>query len=136
MASEIADDRFSQTMRELTRVQDELRGVPKADYARRQDLHDREDEPRVELRSLGAGWTDHFSIDQLKRRIADTERRIIDHFGNRLSHTSGAQTGYGGGLDPQILHWMHRAMDKAGELPAMKAELARLKDQLAKLEGH
>ena len=122
-------------MHELTRVQDELRGVPDGDFARRQDLHDREAELRAELRSLGADWTDHFSIDQLKRRIAQTERRITDHFGNRLSHTSGAQTGYGGGLDPQILHWMHRAMDKAGDLPAMRAELARLKDQLAKLEG-
>lgn len=123
-------------MHELTSVQDQLRGVPEGDFVRRQDLNDREAELRAELRSLGADWTDHFSIDQLKRRITQTERRITDHFGNRLSHTSGAQTGYGGGLDPQILHWMHRAMDKAGDLPAMRAELARLKDQLAKLEGH
>lgn len=136
VAADSTDIRFSQTVRELARVQDELRTVPHDEYAKRQDLRDREDELRAELRSFGADWTDHFSIDQLRRRIADTERRIKDHYGNRLSHTSGAQTGYGGGLDPQILHWMHRAMDKAGDLPAMKAELARLKDQLVKLEGN
>ncbi len=136
MGANIPDTRFSETIQELTRVQDELRTVPADDFARRQDLREREEELRAGLRSLSADWTDHFSIDQLRRRIADTERRITDHYGNRLSHTAGPQTGYGGGLDPQIMHWMHRAMDKAGDLPAMKAELARLKDQLAKLEGH
>ncbi len=135
MAAEAVGDGFAETVQELARVQDELRRVPPGEFSTRQDLRDREDELRAELRSLGTDWTDHFSIDQLKKRIAEAERRITDHFGNRLSHTSGAQTGYGGGLDPQILHRMHRAMDKAGDLPALKAELARLRDQLAKLEG-
>lgn len=136
MAADTADIRLSQTMRELARVQDELRAVPPDEFTRRQDLRDREEALRAELRSFAAGWTDHFSIDQLKGRIADTERRIKEHYGNRLSHTAGPQTGYGGGLDPQILHWMHRAMDQAGDLPAMRAELARLKDRLATLEGN
>ena len=116
-------------------MQDELKSVPKGDFARRQDLNEREAQLRNELRAYSAGWTDHLSIDQLRRLINQAERRLAEHYGNRLSHTSGAQTGYGGGLDPQILHWMHRAMDQAGDLAGMKAELARLKDKLATLEG-
>lgn len=131
----MSGDRFSETLREFNAVQEELGGLPEDDFARRQDLHDREDELRAELRGFSAEHTDDMSIDQLKRLITSVERRLEDHYGNRLSHTTGAQTGFGGGLDPKVLHRMHRAMDEAGDLPAMKAELARLKDRLATLEG-
>ena len=130
-----ADERFSETLREFNAVQEELSRLPEADFARRQDLRDREEELRGELRSFSIEQTDDMSIVQLKRLIASVEGRLKDHYRNRLSHTSGAQTGFGGGLDPKVLHRMHRAMDEAGDLPALKAELARLKDKLANLEG-
>ena len=129
-----SDDRFSETLREFNAVQEELSQLAEADFARRQDLRDRETELRGDLRKFSAENTDDMSIDQLKRLIASVERRLEEHYGNRLSHTSGAQTGYGGGLDPKVLHRMHRAMDEAGDLPAIKAELTRLKDKLANLE--
>jgi len=129
-----ADIRFSRALRKLTDVQDELRRTPPAEHTRRRDLRDREEAVRSELRSFSADWTDHLSIDQIKRRITVVERQLEDHYGNRLSHTSGGQSGFGGGLDPKYLHWMHRAMDSANDLPGMKAELARLRLELARLE--
>ena len=135
MAPGEAGGRFSETLREFNAVQEELSRVAESDFTRRQDLRDREEELRGELRSFSVVHTDDMSIDQLKRLIASVEGRLEDHYSNRLSHTSGAQTGYGGGLDPKVLHQMHRAMDAAGDLPALKAELARLKDKLATLEA-
>ena len=129
-----SDSRFKATLRELARVQDELRDLPRDDLAGRHDLHRREEQLRGELREFSAAWTDHLSIDQLKRHIASVERRLQDHYSNRVSHVTAAQTGFGGGLDPKVLHRMHRATDEVGDLPAIKAELTRLKDKLANLE--
>ncbi len=135
MPAATSDDRFTLALRELAAVQDELAATAPDDFARRQELIEREGALRLELRSFRDSWTDHLSIDQLQHRIADVKRRLADHYGNRLSHTSGGQSGFGGGLDPKYLHQMHRAMDRAADLDAMQAELARLKDRLAKLEG-
>ncbi len=126
---------FTETLRSLTDVQAALAELADDDFDRRQELHEREKTLRAALRSFSAPGTDEDSIDQLKRSIAEAERRIEDHFGNRLSHTSGAQTGYGGGLDPKYLHQMNRAMDSANDLAGMKAELSRLKDKLKTLES-
>ena len=119
----------------MSAVQQELAETPADQLARRQELTELEDALRLELRSFRDSWTDHLSIDQLRHRIADMERRLGEHYGNRLSHLAGGQSGFGGGLDPTILHRMHRAMDRSADLPGMQAELARLKDRLAKLEG-
>jgi hypothetical protein len=135
MPATTSDDRFTQALRELAAVQEELAATAADQFSRRQELSALESELRLELRSFRDSWTDHLSIDQLQLRIADVTRRISDHYGNRLSHISGAQSGLGGGLDPTVLHRMHRAMDDAADLPALQAELARLKDRLAKLRG-
>lgn len=126
---------FTTTLRALAAVQAELTTVADDDIDRRQALQAREEALRTDLRSFSAPGTDEESIDQLKRSIAEAERRIEDHYGNRLSHTSGAQTGYGGGLDPKYLHQMNRAMDSANDLAGMKAELSRLKHKLNTLES-
>ncbi|NND04007.1 MAG: hypothetical protein HKN91_14595 [Acidimicrobiia bacterium] len=128
-------DRFNRALRELDEVQQLLTESEPTDFARRQDLRDRESALRAEIRGFGQEWTDHLSIDQLRRRIEEVESQIEDHYGNRLSHTSGGQSGLGGGLDPKYLHAMHRAMDKSGDIEHKKAELRRLKDQLTRLEG-
>jgi len=127
-------DSFTQALRELNDVQRELAETDPTDFTTRQDLKDRETALRETIRGFSQEWTDHFSIDQLRRRIKEVERQIEDHYGNRLSYTSGGQSGFGGGLDPKYLHAMHRAMDKSGDLEGTKAELRRLKDQLARLE--
>jgi len=131
----MSDAEFTATLRELADVVTELSSVPVDQHDRRLALRDRENALRGRLRAFRDTWTDHLSIDQLKRKIAEVETRLADHYGNRLSHTAGGQSGFGGGLDPTVLHRMHRAMDASADLPAMKAELARLRDRLAKLEG-
>ncbi len=127
-------DSFNRLLRELDEVQRALVDCDPTDFGRRQDLKDRETALRDEIRGFSHEWTDHLSIDQLRRRIKEVEGQLEDHFGNRLSHTSGGQTGFGGGLDPKYLHAMNRAMDKSGDLEGKRAELRRLKDQLARLE--
>ena len=134
MTSDSTEDPFAETLQEFNTVQEKLRKVPEDDLSRRQDLRDREDALRAELRGFSVEQIDDSSIDQLKRLISSVEQRLEDHYGNRLSHITGPQTGFGGGLDPKVMHKMHRAMDEAGDLPAIKAELARLRDQLASLQ--
>lgn len=112
-----------------------MAATPDHEFAKRQALKEQEATLRLELRQFRDSWTDHLSIDQLRRRIGDVRRRLTDHYGNRLSHIAGGQSGFGGGIDPTILHRMHRAMDRSGDLEGLQAELARLEDRLAKLEG-
>lgn len=128
-------DDLTWALRELTHVQDELAATPEDDFANRQRLREREKELRSRLRAFNETWTDHLSIDQIERRIAVLEARIEAHYGNRLSHTAGAQTGMGGGLDPTVLHQMNRAMDKSNDIAGMKAELTRLEDKLRSMRG-
>jgi hypothetical protein len=134
MSAKSPDTRLDELLRELYSVQQELAQAPKGELARQHDLREREGQLRAELREFSTQRPDPKSIDQLRRLIARTERRISEHYGNRLSYTSGPQTGYGGGLDPKILHRMHRAMDRSADLPGMRAELARLRQELAVLE--
>ena len=126
---------FGATLRELSDVQARLAECPADDIAQRALLRRREDELRDELRAYSTAWTDHLSIDQLKRKIVELEERIQAHYGNRLSHTSGMQTGFGGGLDPKVLHEMNRAMDESNDLAGLRAELTRLRNRLSTLES-
>jgi hypothetical protein len=135
MEGKMAGDRFAEVLQELDAVQQQLNEPPDNDFARRQNLRDRVEALRAELRAYSVEHTDEMSINQLKRLIASVERRLEDHYGNRLSHTSGPQSAGGGGLDPTILHEAHRAMDRSADLPGMKAELSRLMDKLTILEG-
>ncbi|MCP3974991.1 MAG: hypothetical protein GY720_10920 [bacterium] len=136
MASATSDDRFDGALRELAAIQSEIATTPDDQFAKKQGLREQEAALRLELREFRDSWTDHLSIDQLRRRIDDVKRRLTDHYGNRLSHISGGQAGFGGGIDPTILHRMHRAMDRLGDLDGLQAELVRLEDRLAKLEGN
>ena len=74
---------------------------------------------------------DILSADQIERRITELRSRIEAHFGNRLSSSSGPQTGLGGGIDPKHLHQMNRAMDAANNIDRLKEELRKLEDRLA-----
>lgn len=119
---------------EIEAVKQELLVAPGDESARRQDLHDRDDALRVGLRAVGQTKADRLSVEQLKRRIAVIEQRIREHQGLRMSHTSGAQGLGGGGIDPQWLHRWHRAMDRSADLDGMRAELAALRGEMARLE--
>ncbi len=126
---------MTEVLRELEAVKQQLRDTPAEARTTRQDLRDREAALRFELRRMGRANVPPASIAQLKRRIAVVERKIQDHFGTRMSSSSGA-AGHagGGGLDPQALHRFNRATDRAADLEGMRAELQRLRDELADLE--
>ncbi len=107
-----------------------LDALPADAFGPRLDLRMEQSSIREELRARSLAG-DLLTADQLELRIAHLERQIEAHYGNRLSHLSGAQTGYGGGIDPQILHQMHRQMDETAGIEQLKTEVQRLRNRLA-----
>ncbi|MDH3499218.1 MAG: hypothetical protein OEM97_03770 [Acidimicrobiia bacterium] len=118
---------------ELAAIQDRLLELPSDAFGERFELRARQDELRERVR-VGVVAGDILSADQLRQRIARLERTITAHYGNRLSHISGPQTGQGGGIDPVQLHEMHRRMDAAAQIDDTKANLRKLRDRLAAME--
>lgn len=125
MADELAPLRLR-----LLDIEAALQSLPPDAFGQRLDLRTEQAAIREELRSRSLAG-DLLTADQLELRIAHLERQITAHYANRLSHISGPQTGYGGGIDPQILHQMHRRMDETAGIEQLKAEVRRLKDRLA-----
>ena len=116
--------------RELVVLAERLDSLPADAFDERLTAKMRQSELRDAVRNIGLAG-DILSADQLERQIATLRSRIESHYGNRISHSSGAQTGLGGGLDPKYLHEMHRAMDAAVDIGRLKDELRRLEDKLA-----
>lgn len=120
--------------RELVDLAEQLAATPADDFARRMDIRSRQEELREIVRThLVAG--DLLSADQLRRQIGLLRDQIERHHGNRLSASSGPQTGMGGGIDPKALHEMHRRMDAAADLEGMRRRLRHLEDQLSAYEA-
>lgn len=116
--------------RELASLAERLIDVPESAIAERTEIIERQRELRAIVRErVTAG--DLLSADQLERSIEVLRRQIADHYGNRLSHSSGPQTGLGGGLDPKQLHEMNRKMDALADIDGMKKRLRTLEDRLA-----
>lgn len=135
MTKRMPERTLGDVLRELEAVKQALIATPDDEWARRQDLHDREAALRDELRALGRGQVGQPSIEQVKRQIAVVEQRIKDHFGLRMSYASGGQGGPGGGgIDPQWLHKWHRLMDRSADLKGMRDELRALRAELARFE--
>lgn len=116
--------------RELTVLAERLDALPRDAYDERLTVKMRQSELREAARRIAMAG-DILSADQLERQIEVLRSRIEAHYGNRLSHSSGPQSGMGGGLDPRYLHEMNRAMDAIGDIDRRKAELRRLEDRLA-----
>ncbi len=118
---------------ELAAIQDRLIGLPPEAFSERMELRARQEELREKVRSEALAG-DLLSADQIKRRIAELESTIAAHSANRLSHSSGPQTGMGGGIDPKHLHEMNRRMDESIGLDDLRTQLRRLRDRLAAME--
>ncbi len=116
--------------RELIVLAEQLDSLPEDAFEERLTAKMRQTELRDAVHKIGLAG-DILSADQLERQIATLRSRIEAHYANRISHSSGAQTGLGGGLDPKILHWMNRAMDATGDIDRLKEELRRLENKLA-----
>lgn len=124
------DDPLAALRRRLVEIDAALQSLPADAYGTRLDLRTEQRAIREELRARSLAG-DLLTADQLELRIAHLERQIDAHYANRLSHLSGPQTGYGGGIDPQVLHEMHRRMDETAGIEQLKAEVSRLKSRLA-----
>lgn len=73
--------------------------------------------------------------DRLRARLEQLERQLEERWSDRLGAANvGAATGMGGGIDPEIYHAMNEASDKAGNVPELKAEIARLRRLLTEAD--
>jgi len=121
--------------RRIGEIGDRLAALPADAFNERITLHEEERELRTELRRAGHELFGEDEAGMVRRRIADIERRIRDVRGTRLSASVGAATGYGGGIDPEYAHALNAALDEAGGVGGLQAELQRLRVRLAELDG-
>lgn len=120
-------DRLDVIRNELAHIQDRL--IDSDDLGIRAALKARQEELRSEARTL-ALHGDILGADQIRRQIERLEQQVAAHYRNRLSSSSGPQTGMGGGMDPRVLHEMNRAMDEAADITSLERQLKSLKDRL------
>lgn len=125
--------RLEDILAELSQVQDELLATASDDFATRASLSGRQDTLRQEASRARSTATDDMDADQLQRHVEHLEQEIVRHLESRPSSSAGAQTGLGGGIDPQYLHDMHRKMAKSFDLDGKKRELQLLKARLDEL---
>lgn len=101
---------------ELGEVQDRLLEVADDDFATRADLSNRQDALRLEAKQARDGLPiDNLGAEQLKREIAHLEEELSRYLSTRpsASAASGGGGPGGGGIDPGMLHEMHRKMDSS-----------------------
>jgi phage terminase small subunit len=120
---------------DLASVQDELISVASDDFATRAELSNRQDALRREAAEAREAVPDYLTVEQLEADIAHLEAEILAHLESRPAASSGAQTGFGGGIDPQYLHGMHREMAKSFGLEEKQKRLQLLKGRFNELAG-
>ena len=120
---------------DLASVQDELISVAQDDFATRAELSNRQDALRREAAEAREAVPDYLTVEQLETEIAHLEDEILGHLESRPASSSGAQTGFGGGIDPQYLHGMHREMAKSFGLEEKQKRLQLLKGRLNERQG-
>ncbi|MDH3729923.1 MAG: hypothetical protein OES13_02185 [Acidimicrobiia bacterium] len=121
---------------ELSDVAAKLSDLPVDALEERFHLRQRQEELRAISRQLLSEKGDLLSADELQVQLGRLEEERDRYLSEtRLSHSAGAQTGQGGGIDPKVVHDMHRSMDKAFDLDGVNAEIDRLRRRLARLEG-
>ena len=125
-----------QLLAELSAVQARLSELPKDAHEERFQLREHQKELRELSRRQLAQLGDLLSADEVRTRLRQLESQREQYLNDtRLSHLAGAQTGQGGGIDPKIVHDMHRNMDESFNLDGLTAEIKRLRRRLATLEG-
>jgi hypothetical protein len=105
---------LEEILRELGEVQDRLLEVDADDFTARADLSNRQDTLRLEAKQAREGLPiDNMGAAQLRAEIAHLEDDLNRYLGTRpsASAASGGGGPGGGGIDPGMLHEMHRKMD-------------------------
>lgn len=120
---------LDKVLAELLAVRSELFELPSSAFERRAVLQGR----LTELRALAADVRTPSPTDlealrvQLGRLETELERRL----GNRLSHSTAAQTGRGGGIDPKYAHTLNGQIDKGLGVAELKAEIHKIRTLLS-----
>ncbi len=122
---------LDRVLADLADVQDAILDLPPEDVAGHLELRERQEGLRARAREVRGGAADELTALQVRARLAHLEARKEEHLGRRLGHLAAAQTGHGGGIDPGIVHRMHREMDAAFGLDDLDREIERLRHLLA-----
>ena len=118
---------------ELASIRSRLDELGDDNFGERAELVERRNELRLMARRLAGA--DPQTVEGISQRIRFLEQRRDQILGNRLSQNAAAQTGMGGGIDPEYVHRMNRQIAEAGGLDEITQELRRLRDALRMRTG-
>ena len=120
---------LDEILADLAQIQDSLLATPAEDFATRAALSNRQDDLRSEAGRLRDAVGEELSVGQLEAQIAHLESEILNPLSTRPSASAGGPSGGmgGGGIDPDVLHEMHRKMAASFGLDEKKALLSKLK---------
>ncbi len=121
---------LDEVLRELGDIQDRLNELPHDAFAERAELRERQEELRSAARRASDDMSDPDTVEGIAQQIRHLEHRRDQVLGNRLSPSAAAQTGMGGGIDPEYVHQMNRQLAEAADLEGIEAELSRLRARL------
>ena len=128
-------DDLDQVLADLAAVQDAILALPPEDFAGRFELRQRQEDLRERARELRHDVDDSLTVAQLRAQLNHLLAVREEHFSHRLGHAAAAQTGQGGGIDPAVVHEMHRQMDQAFRLEDLEEEIDHLQDRLKALDA-
>lgn len=128
---------LDKVLADLASLQDELLATVTDDFAARAVLSNLQDALRQEASLARVSAPGDLSIPQLEQQIEHLEDAILRHLDTRPSASAGGPSGgYGyGGIDPNVLHEMHRKMATSFGLDEKKEQLRGLTIRLAELQG-
>jgi hypothetical protein len=113
---------------EMAELREEHSRLPPFAFDRRVEVQNR----LTALHASAASLRSPVAADQeagrarLARLTAELQRRLAQ----RVTHSAAAQTGQGGGIDPEYVHTLSRQLDASLELSELKAEIHRLTTNL------
>lgn len=112
-----ADEIFTETLEirsRLDRLDDESERI-------------RLEERLTELRALAVALDGGSGRVGLEAHLHNLERRLQRILDGHLSQSAAAQTGRGGGIDPEYVHRLNRQIDEGAGVDALRADIARVR---------
>jgi hypothetical protein len=123
------DAALEEVLAELAATNAELSSLPRDAFEQRAILHSRLNE----LRGVAAELRTQPPTDRaaLRDRLTRLETELQHRLRYRVSSSAAAQTGMGGGIDPEFVHALNRQIDQGQGVAQLKAEIDRIKALLA-----
>lgn len=119
--------------REVLRVRAILEELPASDVEERARLEAR----LADLRVLAQQeqLTRHRDRSELENHLHRLEQRLRLAVDGHISQSAAAQTGRGGGMDPEYVHRLNSQVDEGMNVAALRAEIARIRFVLDRTAG-